>query len=163
MPVVKRDNESGFMLPTQSGLINELTLTLANLDVDVSSPQAVSVQRESVDTNTVAKLVLSPGEAWIGWRPRSRDLRREKPQFYAELHQLYVPSAGVIEGAHYAAIRPSRGELSEIIFIVPAGATVTDVFDPANANPPLVSLWRFDPDTRKLRVNFSRPQSRSFG
>ena len=26
----------------------------------------------------------------------------------------------------------------------------------------LVSLWRFDPDARKLRVTFSRPQSRPF-
>jgi hypothetical protein len=36
------------------------------------------------------------------------------------------------------------------------------VFDPANSNPPLVSLWRFDPDTRKLRVNLSRALSRPF-
>ena len=77
-------------------------------------------------------LVLSPlDETWIGWKPRSRDVKREKPVFYAEVYQLYVPSAGVIEGAHYAAIRPAQGELSELIFDVPAGASITDVIDPA--------------------------------
>ena len=35
VPVVKKDAESGFVLPAQFGLVNRLTLTLANLDVDV--------------------------------------------------------------------------------------------------------------------------------
>ncbi len=177
LQVTKKDTERGLALPTQYGLINELQLTLVNLDVDVFSPQAVSVQRETAGSNTVATLVLSPAnDVWIGWKPRSRDVKREKAVFYAEMVQLYVPSAGVIEGAHYAAIRPAQGELSELIFDVPGGATVTDVVDPAStakgvdpatglplrANPSSVSLWRFDPDTRKLRVNLNPPQSRSF-
>jgi hypothetical protein len=178
--VIKRDSESGFALPTQHGLINELNLTLINLDVDVLSPQAVSLDRGSADSNTVAKLVLSPAnEVWIGWKPRSRDVKREKSVFYAELHQLYVPSAGVIEGAHYAAIRPAQGELGELVFEIPEGATVTDVIGtnpkseirnlnsdqslvPPAATTSVVSLWRFDPDTRKLRVNLNPPQSRPF-
>ncbi|HWF19992.1 MAG TPA: hypothetical protein VG754_12030, partial [Verrucomicrobiae bacterium] len=128
------------------------------------SPQAVSIQRDTAGSNTVATLVLSPlGESQIGWRPRSRDVKREKPVFYAEFYQLYVPSAGVIEGAHYIALRPAQGELSELTFDVPKGATVTDVADPNASGPtPLVSLWRFDPDTRKLRVNLNPPQSRPF-
>jgi len=162
MPVTKKENESGIALPTQYGLVNELQLTLIGLDVDVLSPQAVSIQREAAGSNTVAKLVLAPSDTWIGWKPRSRDVKSEKAVFYAEVHQLYVPSAGVIEGVHHAAIRPAQGELSELIFDVPAGATVTDVIGPANTNPSLVSLWRFDPDTRKLRVNLRQPQSRPF-
>ena len=167
--VAKRDTENGFLLPTQFGLINRLDLTLINLDVDVHSPQAVSVQRDASGSNTVATLTLSPAnDAWIAWKPRSRDVKREKPIFYAELYQLYVPAAGVIEGAHYAAIRPAQGELSELIFDVPRGATITDVsaVDPATTQPlppnVIVSLWRFDPDTRKLRANLSPPQSRPF-
>ena len=177
LQVNKSGVESGFMLPTQYGLINQLQLTLANLDVDVLSPQAVSVQRRSDGSNTVATLVLSPqADARVSWRPRSRDVKREKPVFYAEVQQLYVPAAGVIEGAHYATIRPAQGELSELVFNVPAGATITDVLDPNNPTPvpastsdriarnsaPLVSLWRFDPDTRKLRVTLSSAQSRPF-
>ncbi|HYS14615.1 MAG TPA: hypothetical protein VEN28_14995, partial [Burkholderiaceae bacterium] len=131
LQVTKNATESGFILPTQYGLVNQLDLTLVNLDVDVLSPQAVSVRRDAAGSNTVAALVLSPvADAWIAWKPRSRDLKREKPVFYAEISQLYVPSAGVIEGAHLVSIRPAQGELSELILDVPRGATITDVIDP---------------------------------
>lgn len=169
--VTKRDADSGFTLPVQGGLVNQLTLTLVNLDVDVFSPQAVSIQRDTSGTNTIASLTLTPANgAWIGWKPRSRDVKREKAVFYAEISQLYVPAAGVIEGAHYVSIRPAQGELAELIFTVPAGATITDVIDPSSANrqssianqQSLVSLWRFDPDTRKLRVTLNPAQSRPF-
>jgi hypothetical protein len=160
--VTKLDNQSGFALPVAGGLINQLTLTLVNLDVDVFSPQAVSIQRTTSGTNTVATLALSPGNSiWISWQPRSRDVKNEKPVFYAEISQLYVPSAGVIEGSHFVSIRPAQGELSELIFNVPAGATITDVAGDANSQS-LVSLWRFDPDTRKLRVTLNPAQSRPF-
>ncbi|MCX6923244.1 MAG: hypothetical protein NT154_08555, partial [Verrucomicrobia bacterium] len=173
LPVTKRDAESGLVLPVPYGLVNRLSLTLVNLDVDVLAPQAVSIQRDTAGSNTVATLVLSPvNDAWIVWKPLSRDVRREKPVFYAEISQLYVPAAGVIEGAHYVSIRPAQGELSELVMDVPAGTTITDVIDPARAAASadaskgapasLVSLWRFDPDTRKLRVTLNPPQSRPF-
>ncbi|HWX20624.1 MAG TPA: hypothetical protein VN578_12060 [Candidatus Binatia bacterium] len=176
VPVTKREAESGFTSPVPYGLVNRLRLTVASLDVDVFSPQAVSVQRDNPESSrgTVASLVLSPAsDAWIGWRPRSRDVKHEKPVFYAELSQLYVPAAGVVEGVHSVSIRPAQGELNELILDVPAGATITDVLAPAkpadpknpapqNAPGSIVSLWRFDPDTRKLRVTLNPPQSRPF-
>jgi len=176
LQVTKKDGGGGFALPTQHGLVNRLTLTLPDLDVDVSSWNAVSVSRDPASTNTtIATLVLAPGtNSWISWMPRSRDVKREKAVFFAELFQLYAPAAGVIEGVHYAQIRPSQGELGELIFDVPAGATITDVFDAARAGTPeaarntqapgtsILSLWRFDPDARKLRVTLNPPQSRPF-
>jgi len=55
---------------------------------------------------------------------------------------------------------------------VPKGTTINDVLDPAQpgaaadtrkgATASLVSLWRFDPDTRKLRVTLNPAQSRPF-
>jgi hypothetical protein len=166
LPIIQGNGVSGVTLPTQFALVNQLQLTLMNLDVDVRSQQAVSVQRETSGSNTVAKLVLSPAaDAWISWQPRSRDVKLEKPVFYAELSQLDVPSAGVIEGAHFAAIRPAQGELSELIFDVPPSATITDVSDAAvnsKSGNSFVSVWRFDPDARKLRVSLNPPQSRPF-
>ena len=129
LQITKHDTDNGFTLPVTSGLINRATLSLVNLNVDVYSPQAVSVQRSTAGSNTVAALVLTPGSAWIGWKPRSRDVKDEKPVFYAELSQLCVPSAGVVEGAQQVSIRPAQGELGELIFNVPAGATITDVTD----------------------------------
>jgi hypothetical protein len=150
----------GFTLPVPHGLVNRLQLTVAGLDVDVLSPQAVSIQREGAAdaTNTVVAVVLPPvDQAWIGWKPRSRDTRREKATFYAELFQVYVPGGGVVEGLHSAQIRPAQGELTELLFDIPAPATITDVVAPG------LSVWRFDPDTRQLRVAFSPAQSRPFG
>ena len=168
LQMTNRNGTSGFLLPTQFGLINQAQLTLANLDVDVLSPQAVSVKREAVGQGTTATLVLSPVmDAWIAWQPRSRDVGREKAVYYAEVSQVYAPSAGVIEGAHLVSIRPAQGELGELMFTVPVGATITDVAD-ANQKPEarnlksLVSLWRFDPDARKLRVTLNPSQSRTF-
>jgi hypothetical protein len=171
VPVAKKDAESGFVLPTQFGLVNQLVLTVANLDVDVVSPQAVSIERKAAGKDTVATLVLSPlNDIWLGWKPRSRDAASETAVFYAEVTQLYVPTAGVVEGVHHAAIRPAQGELSELLFQVPKGATITDVVDPGStsapaadtAPPSVVSQWRFDPDSGKLRVNLTPPQSRPF-
>ncbi len=166
LQVTKLNNDSGFILPEPSGLVNRATLSLVNLNVDVYSPQAVSVQRSTSGSNTIATLVLAPGSVWIGWKPRSRDVKNEKPVFYAELSQLYVPSAGVVQGIHQVSIRPAQGELSELIFDVPPGATITDVSDNSSGNPnqqSLVSLWRFDPDARKLRVTLNPAQFRPFG
>jgi hypothetical protein len=157
-PVANDKTESGFTLPVPYGLINQLNLTVVDLDVDVLSPQAVSIHCDHAGSNTLAALVLSPAQASIAWRPRRRDVKREKPVFYAEVSQLYVPLAGVIEGAHYVSIRPAQGELGELILNAPPGATITDV----SAAGSLVSLWRFDPDTGKLRVTLNPAQSRPF-
>ena len=178
--VTRRAADSGFVLPVPSGLINRATLSLVNLDVDVYSPQAVSVQRAASGSNTVTTLTLAPGSAWVGWKPRSRDVKNEKPVFRAEFSQLFIPSAGVVEGVHRVSITPAQGELGELIFDVPAGATVTDVTDGSSRREPaqtssennqsrltsvatsMVSLWRFDPDARKLRVTLNPAQSRPF-
>lgn len=169
--VTRKDAESGVVLPIQFGLVNRLAATLVNLDVDIVSPQAVSIDRKSSGKATVASIILSPvNDVSITWRPRSRDVAKEKAIFYAEIAQLYIPSAGVIEGVHHASLRPAQGELSELTFTVPKGTTVTDVIDPAAASPtkekaprPMVSQWRFDPDNGKLRVSLSPPQSKPFG
>lgn len=170
----KRDGDGGFVLPTRQALVNEITLTIINRDVDAFSSHMVSISRQTVGADTLAKLILSPvDEPWIGWKPRTRDLKSERPIFYAEITQLYAPSTGVVEGVHHVSIRTAQGELTELVFHVPAGATITDVSefpDSTNAtdqarNPPnsAVALWRFDPETRRLRVTFAAPQSRPFG
>ncbi len=157
--VTRRDGERGFALPTQYGLVNRLDVSLTGLDVDLAAPQAVAVQRSDTApaTNSVFSVVLAPvNDAWIGWKPRSRDTRREKAVFYAEVFQLYVPSAGVVEGLHQVQIRPAQGQLGELTFSVPAGATITDVAAVG------LSLWRFDPETHKLRVSLTPAQSKPF-
>jgi hypothetical protein len=173
LPVLNCDNEAGFYLPIQSALANQLSLKVADQDVDVSSPGAVSIHREMAGADTVADLVLSPAtKVWVAWKPRSRDVKTEKPVFYAELSQLYAPTAGVIEGLQHVSVRLAQGELSELVLDVPAGITISDVLEASRLGTPpaeaktvpaaIVSLWRFDPDARKLRVSLSPPQARPF-
>jgi hypothetical protein len=157
--VQSRDGQSGFFVPTQYGLINRLRLEVTELDVDVLSPDAVSVTPVDSEAGrgTRAELVMKPtSNAWVGWKPRSRDTRREKAVFFAECFQLFVPTAGIVEGAHVVQVRPAQGELGEITFTVPEGQTITDVVGEA------LSFWRFDPDERLLRVSLNPPQARPF-
>jgi len=170
LAVTKGEQGTGITLPAQFGLVNSVTLTLANLDVDVFSAQAVTVDRKTADKATVATLVLAPANnIWIGWKPRSRDVAREKAVYHAEFTQLAIPTAGVVEGLAHVMVKPAQGELSELTFSVPKGATVTDVLDPntlVQADKPvpsIVSQWRFDPDAGKLRVTLNPAQSRPFG
>ncbi|HEV2209167.1 MAG TPA: hypothetical protein VG167_10360 [Verrucomicrobiae bacterium] len=168
LQLTNRADETGFSLPSPFGLINQVELTLENLDVDVLSPQAVSIQRDLISSNTVAHLNLAPAAgAWLGWKPRTRDPEHEKAVFFAELSQLYVPAAGVIEALHSVSIRPAQGALTELILDVPRGSTITDVLDLGKdlqkaTTGSIISVWRFDPDTRKLRVTLNPPQARPF-
>ncbi|MFN0127496.1 MAG: hypothetical protein ACKV19_12505 [Verrucomicrobiales bacterium] len=169
--VTTNDKGTGLVLPSGFGLVNTLTLTLSNLDVDVYSPQAVSVDRKAVGKDTVATLILGPTtDIWIGWKPRSRDVAKETAVFHAELTQLAIPTAGVVEGLSHISIKPAQGELAEMVFTVPDGTTITDVIDPLTlapaedkVSPSIVSQWRFDPDAGKLRVSLTPRQSRPFG
>jgi len=155
--------ESSVILPVALALVNRLNLTIVDADVDVRSPQAVSVERETAGSNTVARIVLSPsGRTRLEWRPRSRDVRREKPVYYAEFAHLFVPMAGVIEGVHHLSIRPAQGELNELALDVPERMTITDVTGAGSDGGGAVSLWRFDPDQRKLRITLTPAQSRPF-
>jgi hypothetical protein len=152
----------GFHLPTHDGLVNRLTLALDRADMEIASPEVVSVRSleiapEEKEMKSRFDLVLSPAErAWIAWKPRSRDIRAEKTLFYGELFQLYIPTAGIIEGVHDAQIRLAQGQISELIFQTPDDMTITDVQGPSLAG------WKFDPDNRRLRVQFESPQAKPF-
>jgi hypothetical protein len=99
-----------------------------NLDVDVYSPQAVSVQRSTSRQQ-------HRGHPRAHARQRVDRLETAQPRRQKREGRLLrrmvaactCPSAGVVEGIHQVAIRPAQGELGELIFDVPAGATITDV------------------------------------
>ncbi len=157
--VTNHNGVRGFRLPVVGGLVTRARVTVAGQDVDIVAPDAVLVRHEdrTAGSNSVASLVLRPAHApLLSWQPRTRDTRREKVEFYSESSQLFVPGAGLLEGLHDFQIRPARGEVGELTFEIPAGMTVTDVTAPG------LSLWRFDPDTRRLRAVLSPALARAF-
>ncbi|HON07337.1 MAG TPA: hypothetical protein PLW02_04455, partial [Verrucomicrobiota bacterium] len=150
-----------FVLPTTSSLVNKFDIELERLDQEVFSPNAVSIESGKVKRGDIevtrATVVFEPRSGLtIGWRPRQRDVKSEKPLFYAELYHLFIPMPGVLEVISETDIRPAQGELDEITFTVPLPITVTDV------QADFVSSWKFDPDKRILRVQFRSPQSKPF-
>ncbi|MBL9171127.1 MAG: phage tail tape measure protein [Verrucomicrobiales bacterium] len=155
--VARRKGEPGFVLPVVSGVVNRVGFTLAGLDVDLQVPTAISSARREAGADSAFDLVLPPGsDIWIGWKPRSRDTRRERAVLYADWIQLLQPGAGVVDALHQAQIRPAQGEVDELLFDIPAGATIADVTAPS------LLQWRFDPAQRKLRVILSSAQSKPF-
>jgi len=158
LPVTSQDGVNGFQLRNHRGLINQLTLQVDRADIELVSPQAVSIRPGPAAGNTTAfRVALAPVEdAWISWKPLSRDTRTEKTLFYAELFQLFIPTAGIIEGIHAVQVRPAQGQVHEMIFETPAGLTITDV------QAQDLSDWKFDPDNRTLRVQLEPAPSRPF-
>jgi hypothetical protein len=148
----------GFSLPTHYGLINRVNLSFSWDGYDLLPLSAVSIRKSPAASGpTVYELALAPtNKARISWRPRARDVSAEKAVFYAELRQLFMPAAGVIEGIHEAQIRTARGQLTELEFATPPGMTITEVTAPS------LKGWRFDPDEKKLSLQFEPAQGQAF-
>ncbi len=158
IPVENRKGTLGFALPNHFGLVSKLTLDIDRADVEIQRANVVSVKVLKGDAGrSLFELALTPsGGTRIEWNPRTRDTSEEKTVFFAEMRQFYVPTAGVIEGSHDAQIRPAQGQVGELVFTTPEQLTITDVAAEG------LRSWRFDPDTRKLRVDFSPPLAKPF-
>jgi Amino acid transporters len=148
-------------LPLVSGpaAAQRLTVQLDQSGWDFTSPAAVSVQPLSglPENTSGATLVLKPsGTPVIQLQSQKRNTAAEKTRFFAEASNLFVPGPGVVNGFGRVTIRPVQGQVSSLELEIPKGFTVGDV-----RNGP-VSAWRFDPATRKLRVDISPAQSANF-
>lgn len=153
------DLAKGLPLATGPAAVQRVTIWLDQGGWEFASPAAVSVQ----DTpglpagESGATLVLGPAETpVINVRTRTRNTAAEQPRFFAEAANLFVPGPGVVNGWCRVTIRPVQGRVSFLELEVPQGFTVGDV-----RNGP-VSAWRFDPATRKLRVDLGPAQAEAF-
>jgi hypothetical protein len=148
----------GFSVPTQPAMVNRLSLEMRGQEIEVTSPDAVSLKHTfTKDRINKVDLVLPPKPgARVNWKPKARDESIEKPVFYAEFQQLFIPTAGIVAGVHDLKVRLAQGQLSELSIVVPDGITVTDV------TSKLVASWRFDPETGTLQIQFAAPQKASF-
>jgi len=149
---------AAIILPTPGGLVNLLTLDLARADLDAKSNNAVSLHT-TPGTGGHPRVEASFGpnaSPTLEWSPRARDLSAEKPEFYADWRQLYIPAAGIVDGLHDVNIRLAQGQIKELVFSVPENLTISQV-DAAN-----LANWRFDPDQHKLHAYFDPPRTTAF-
>jgi len=153
------DVSAGFKLPTNAAAVQNVEIRIDQSGWAISSPVAVKVEPigQLPDGTSGAHLVLGPSAcASISLQPKSRDLSAEKPAFFAEVSNLFIPGPGIVDGRHRITIRPSRGQLSALDCGVPDGFTVSDVL--ANG----LTSWRFDPDADSLHLEFNPPLSAPF-
>ncbi len=153
------DLSKGIPLLTATAAVRKVGVTLDQGGWEFTSLAAVSVQPTAglPENESGATLVLGPeASAIINVRTRTRDTAAEKTRFFAEAANLYVPGPGVVNGYARITIRPVQGQVSFLELEIPKGFTAGDV-----RNGP-VSGWRFDPKTRKLRVELTPAQSGAF-
>jgi hypothetical protein len=153
------DLSNGIRLLTGPAAVQRVSVTLDQGGWAFASPTAMSVQPLSglSENESGATLVFASGEVpVVQLRTRTRDIAAEKTRFFAEAANLYVPGPGVVSGYTRVTIRPVQGQVSTLELQVPAGFSVGDV-----RNGP-VSSWRFDPKTRKLRVDLNPARSDAF-
>ena len=139
-------------------MVNLLSLEMRGQELEVTSTDAVSLKHTfTKDRINKVDLVLPPKpNVRVNWKPKARDESIEKPVFYAEFQQLFIPTAGIVAGVHDLKVRLAQGQLSELTIAVPDGITVTD------ATSKLVNSWRFDPEVGTLQIQFSAPQKATF-
>jgi len=153
------DLSKGLPLVSGPAAVQRVTVQLDQGGWEFTAPSAVSVQALAglPETESGATLVLRPSDSpVITIRTRTRDTAAEKPRFFAEAANLYVPGPGVVNGSARITIRPVQGQVSFVELEIPKGFTVGD------ARGGSVSAWRFDPKSRKLRVEIAPAQATAF-
>ena len=155
--MVYQNRRWGFTVSTLPAMVNHLKLQLfSGREMNVYSKNAVSIRKTDVVASrkfTQFDIVLPPKPGVrVEWEPKARDESVEKPVYYSEMQQLFVPTAGIVAGIHDLKVRLAQGQLTEFTVNVPEGITVTDV------TSKLVSSWRFDPESKALQIQFATPQ-----
>ena len=155
MPLAAPQN--GWKLPSGPAAVQRVNVTWNQEGWEFVSQRAAKVTVLKVDGGSGAELVLGPAdEIMMQARPLRRDVASEETQFFVETSDLYLPGPGVIGGRHQVSIRPSRGVVRELVITVPEGFTVGEVGD----GP--VGSWRFNPETRELKVGIEPAQDQPF-
>jgi len=145
-------------VPSGQAVSQRLTVQFNQGGWDISADDAVKNEAAPSDAqHSGATLVLAPAaQSFVQLHPRQRDPSSEPVEFYDEAQQLYLAGSGSISGISQFTVRPVQGQVSELIFDVPAGAIIGDVKGRA------IGLWRFDPATRRLQVAVEPAQTKPF-
>lgn len=146
----------GMPVLTGGAAVQAIDLRYDEAGWDVISPTAVRIEKQETDpAATRAQLLLGPGRSTIRLSPKVRDASTEDTRFFVEASHLYLPRPGVVDGRHQLQIRPSQGQVSQLVVQVPAELTVSHV------NVPIGS-WKFDAESGRLQIEIEPSQSQTF-
>ena len=149
--------QAGWQSPSGAAAVQKVSVRWNQAGWEFDSPQAARVTQMAAQGESGADLILKPAsKISLVARPMQRDAATEQTRYYAEISDLYLPGAGIVSGRHFVAIRPSRGLVRELSLVVPEGFTVGEVGD----GP--VGSWRFNPESRELKVAIEPAQQQPF-
>jgi hypothetical protein len=157
MPVA--DIGAGLPVLTGSAAVQRIVAQIDQPGWEFRSPRAVEITPLSGlrAGSSGATIVLgTAGDPAVQLVPQRRDVDAETPRYFAEVANLFMPGAGVVNAYVRVDIRPVQGRISAVDLRIPAGFSVSDVGrGPAGA-------WRFDPEHNLLHVAVEPAQSEAF-
>ncbi|BCX50108.1 RNA-binding protein [Haloferula helveola] len=151
---------NGFAVPTGPAAVQTIYARYEKPGWQFEADGAARIREQVVWAGMAGKVTEiqlaagQPGKVLV--RPKKRDASQEEVKFFTEVADLYLPGPGVVNGIHRVAVRPAQGVVDELLLTVPDGFTVGDVY----GGP--VGRWRFNPETRELRVAIEPAQERPF-
>ncbi|MGE9269464.1 MAG: hypothetical protein ACQKBU_01565, partial [Verrucomicrobiales bacterium] len=149
----------GWEIPTGVAAVQTIHARYPVKDWEFQATHAARI-RERVKRGELGEsttIYLKPGEGGrVTVRPRQRDASLESTRFFSETHDLYVPGPGGVHGVHQVLVKPAQGLVRELTLQVADQFTVADVTDGPVGN------WRFNPETRELKVVITPAQQREF-
>mgnify|MGYP000666346737 CR=1 FL=1 len=152
--------DQAWLVPSGLAAVKNLTVNVAQKNWQVTATNSVQVKQISAPSNAAlssASLVLIGNlQSSVILKPMPRNRGNEKLRFFAEMADIYIPAAGVLDGRHKLKIRPLSGQLSELVLDVPAGMMVGDVLGN------VVDSWRFDAKKQTLTVTLQSALSQEF-
>ena len=152
------DNARGFPILSGAAAADVATVLIPRSEVQVSAKGAVTTTLTPWGEKAqIAQIVFKPkAEREIFWNPRERDRSREALRVFASGENLYVPSAGVIEGRHVMKFVPAQGEISRVRIRIPKPFSVSRIEGSA------IHRWNFNRETGMLTVLFTAPRVSDF-
>lgn len=146
------DLRKGVEVPSGLASIHRITAVSDEAGWEFRVPGAARVVRDGEST-TVHLVPSSKHTVFL--QPLERDPSREATRYFVESEQLYLPSPGVVDGAHRFEVLPSQGLVRQLRFKIPSGFTVSSVEGP-------VGTWQFDPEKESMAVEIDPPQAGRF-
>lgn len=152
------ENARGFPILSGAAAADVATVMIPRTEVQVSAVGAVTTTLTALgEKSQIAQIVFKPKvDREVRWNPRVRDRSRESLHVFATGENLYVPSAGLIEGRHVMHFVPAQGEVPSVRIRVPKPFTVSKIEGPA------IHRWNFNRDLGVLTVLFTAPRVSDF-
>lgn len=156
--VMKDIADRPWVVPSGKAAVKSLSVKLDQPNWAITSPHAISsrIVNAGGEASRSEMTLIGITPATVMIRPKPRDRKNEKLRFFVEMADIYLPSAGVLDGRHLVKVRPLSGQIDSLVMDIPSDLLVGDVISPQ------VDAWRFDAAKKTLTLTMQSPQTKEF-